>query len=72
MSNIKNENNENDLNQENVEGDNENNADNKTNEIFLGNKKLISKNRKTDNLIKEYKIKNKFRRSFNQKTPLNK
>lgn len=39
--------------------------------VFLNNKTILSKNKEADNMIKEYKDKNKMRRNFYQKKPLN-
>lgn len=63
---------------EDVEGQNEENIDNErlneelsAKEVLLGNKRLISKNKKVDRLINEYNEKNKKRRHFFQKKPIN-
>ena len=45
---------------------------NNNEKVFLGDKKVISSNKKTEEMIKEYKEKNKVRRHFTQKKPLNK
>ena len=50
----------------------ESNKDKISNEVLLGNKKVLSTNKKNDGLINDYKEKNKFRRNFHQKQPLNK
>jgi len=51
---------------------NEATEDNNNEKVFLGDKKIISGNKKTEEMIKEYKEKNKVRRHFTQKKPLNK
>jgi len=45
---------------------------NKGENIYLGNKNVLSKNKEVGEMIKEYKDKNKMRRNFYQKKPLNK
>jgi hypothetical protein len=60
------------------EEDDKENFDNKvinnlaTEKVFLNDKLVSSNNKEIDGMMKEYKDKNKMRRNFYQKKPLNK
>jgi len=43
-----------------------------TEKVFLNDKLVSSNNKEIDGMMKEYKEKNKMRRNFYQKKPLNK
>lgn len=56
-----------------MEEEQENEINNGENEnLILNDKMILSKNNQIDGMMKEYKEKNKMRRNFYQKKPLNK